>query len=506
LVIVVVKYCKCMNVAEIFKSISMAANQPDFGSTTSLPISRESDDWGSIEAFLQVVYRTGSLAVRGIWQVVSPDISAKFERRSKGLTAITTTVLTAEDFQEGMTLSKICDSGLVNSDSGIRVRIGNIPLPSGFLDAGLDGTRKQGRGRRVFECLIAKTAIGKSFMMDDPDSSYSTIFETLPKEFDSVLIKPTDEEDRKQALTVSSGNPANVSKGFLPPHVFCQTYILRDGTQLLPMYVCRFEIDSDKDEPLALGLCQSCEEKPATIWCAADSAALCPECDEVNHSVNHLTQRHIRVPINERPRPAGPCSLRLDKSAELWNEAMGLAVCTETQKEHYSTTVFEDIKDAYKSSVRVARREDEDLEDLKKNLLSRIKAQDEAIESLERMFHDTEETCHRKIGDALKKALMLTERRTAALLKEEKEIKIKLDFANWAENLLEPFAHIVPPPEWLDMWLTHYRMTREYFLSKDPSDAERSALEFDEELKVRGQLFVKDFESDKVRLPVSSSS
>jgi hypothetical protein len=470
---------------------------PDFQSSTSLAVGRDSEEWGAVEALLQVVYRTANLSIRSLWSVVSPSNLAKFERRTKGLKGVAPTILTAENLSEKVTFAEVCDRGFPESESGLRIHVGNIPLPSGFLDAGLDGTRKQGRGRRVYECLISKAAVGRSFLMDEPSLNDEHLIGDLGKEFDSVLFRPTAADSEKQALKVTSATPSVVTKGFLPPHTFCQTYVLRDSTQVLPMFVCRFEVDTDKDEPLALFPCQSCDVNPATIWCAADAAALCPQCDEAHHAVNHLTQRHIRVPINERPRAPGPCSLRADKQAELWNEAMGLAVSNETQQEHFATTVFEDIKDAYKTSVRVARREDEDLEDLKTNILSQIKAHDEAILSLERMFEDAEESCYRKISDVLKKTLMLTDKRTSVFLQEEKELKTKLEFINWAEELLQPFAHLVPPGEWLDLWLTHYRLTREFLLSSDPSDMPSQA-SLDGEIKLKGQLQIKDFESGKV--------
>ena len=474
-----------------------SADSEEFQCSTSLPVGRDSDEWGAAEAFLQVVYRTANLSIRSLWSVVNPSNLAKFERRTKGLKGVAPTILTAEDLGEKITFAEVCDRGFPDSKSGLRVHVGNISLPSGFLDAGLDGTRKQGRGRRVYECLIAKAAVGRTYLMNDAGLQDEHLIHDLGKEFDSVLFRPSEADTEKQALKVTSATPTIVTKGFLPPHTFSQTYVLRDSSQVLPLFVCRFEVDSDKDEPLALSPCQSCDLNPATIWCAADSAALCPECDEAHHAVNHLTQRHIRVPINERPREPGPCSMRSDKLAELWNEAMGLAVSSETQKEHFPTTVFEDIKDAYKTSVRVARREDEDLEDLKSNILSLIKAQDEAILSLERMFQDAEESCYRKVGDVLKKTLMMTEKRSSLFLQEEKDLKVKLEFINWAEELLQPFAHLVPPAEWLDLWLTHYRLTREFLLSNDPSNNPSQA-SLDGEIKLKGQLQIKDFEEGKV--------
>lgn len=476
-----------------------------FASSSSLAITRDSEEWGSVEAFLQVTYRTGNVSLRGLWSISNPSMMAKFERRSKGLSAVAPTVLSAADISEELSLGTICEKGFPDELSGIRVNIGNLPLPSGFMDCGVDRVRRQGRGRRVFETLILKVVVGKSYIVDAPISSDETLMEDIGKDYDSVLIRQPDSENEQYPLKVSSASPNVVTKGFLPPHAFCQTYILRDSSQLLPLFVCRFEIDTDKDEPLSLAPCQSCEGNAATVWCAADAAALCPECDESHHSVNHLTQRHIRVPINERPRPPGPCSVKPDRQAELWNEALGLAVSTEAQKEHFLTTVFEDIKDAYKSSVRVARREDEELEAFKAALISRIKAQEEAMASLDRMVKDAEENCYRRVGDILKKTLTLTEQRTGALIAEERKLQTKIEFAHWAEDLLRPYAHVVPPAEWLSLWLTHYQLTRKQLLGSQPAEdlgkTERELIET--EIRLKGHLQVKDIE--KVVPPFKSS-
>ena len=468
-------------------------------SSASLPVARDSEEWGAIESFLQLTYRISNVSLRGLWSVSNPTALARFERRSKDMAAIVPTVISADEIGESLRLQDICESGYPASAVGIRIHIGNLPLPSGFMDAGSDGVRKQGRGRRVFETLILRAAIGKAYLVYDVSAAGEGVIDDLSKEYDSILVKPSDPETH--ALKVTSASPSVVTESFLPPHAFCQTYILRDGSQLLPMFVCRFEIDTDKDEPLSLAPCQSCEQNAATIWCAADSAALCPECDESHHSVNHLTQRHIRVPINERPRPPGPCSIFADKQAELWSETLGLAISSEAQKEHFPKTVFEDIKDAYRSSVRIARRENEDLEMFKTALLSHIKAQDEAIESMDRMVKDADESCYRKVSDVLKRALSITEKRTAALLDDERRLQRKIQFAHWAEDLLTPYAHLVPPAEWLDLWLQHYRMSREVLLAKDEISREQVDPPLGAEIRIRGNLQVKDTDN-----PVRASS
>ena len=466
--------------------------QPEpFKSTFSLPLGREAEEWAPIEAFLQMVYRTSNLSLRSLWSVSNPSGAVKFEKRTRDLAAVVPTVIAAQDIGAKLTLSAVCDRGFPESATGIRVQVGNQSLPSRFLDAGLDGTRKQGRGRRVFECLIAKVGVGKSFVMDAPSSSDENPLEDLAPEFDSVLIRPSAEDVSMHALTVTSSVPGNLVKGFLPPHTFCQTYLVREGAQVLPTFVCRFEVDTDKEEPLALSPCQNCEVNPATIWCAADSAALCPECDELHHAMNALTQRHIRVPINERSRPAGPCSVRSERQAELWSESMGIAVSRETQKEQFPTTVFEDIREAYKTSVRVARRENEEVESLKQILISRIKAGDESIHSIERMLNSCEETAYRKIGDALQRILSLTEQRTSALLEREGKLLEQVQFIQWSETLLAPLAPLLPPKEWLQLYLGHYRLVRAQALMQDLHGNE-DLPEQEDEIRLEGHISAKD--------------
>ena len=465
-----------------------------FTSSSSLPITRDSDEWGAAESVLQMIFRTSNISLRSLWSVSNPALLARFNRRCRDSFGIFPTVIASEDINNGATLGTVCDKGFPDNRDGIQVKIGNVPLPSGYLNAGTDGIRKLGRGRRMFELLIVKVMVGKSYVMDTPDprideSEKRQGIADLSSEYDSVLIRPTSGETNFNALTVGSSTPSTLTKGYLPPHTFCQSYILRNSDQILPLFVCRFEVDTDKDEPLSLSPCQNCDNAPATIWCAADSAALCPECDEGHHAVNKLTQRHIRVPINERPRDPGPCLVRSDLRAELWSDSMGIAVSKDTMKEHFPTRSFDDIREAYKSSIKLARREDPELETLKESLLSRIKAQDESIEYVDRIFKDAEETSYRKIADALQKTLSMTEKKTSILIAQERELQTKIQFLQWADEVLQPYAHILPPPEWLSLWLRHYRLVREYILSDGENDRTESK---HEEIKLDGHLHVNE--------------
>ena len=61
---------------------------------------------------------------------------------------------------------------------------------------------------------------------------------------------------------------------------------------------------------------------------------------------------------------------------------------------------------------------------------------------------------------------------------------------------MQPYAHVTPPPEWLELWLTHYRMVREYILK--PIDDEKRG---DEEIKLSGHLTVKEEQRRVIGLP-----
>jgi hypothetical protein len=462
--------------------------------STSLPITRESEEWGVAESLLNIIFRTSNISLRSLWSVSNPGILARFQRRSRDSFSVFPTVISGEDLAEaGETLTRICDVGLpLNPEGGIRVRIGNVSLPGGFLDGDTEGVRQMGRGRRMFEMLIAKVMVGKSFAgeSDDCDRDKVQYMKNLDIAYDSVLLM-NERVDEHISLPKRVGSSHTSSSHYLPPHAFSQTYILRSGDQILPMFMCRFEVDIDRDECLSLGSCQSCQVEPATIWCAADEAGLCPKCDEINHSVNKITMRHIRVPINERPQNGtGPCSLRPDLSASLWNDTKGIAISEESRKEYYPTTMFADISDAYKSSVRIACQGDTDLGDLKAILLTRLRAQDEVLSHLTRTFKETEESAYRKTATVLQKTLALTERKTQSILQKEQDLEAQIQFIQWAEELISPFAKSLSPTEWMELWLEHYRLVKSS-VGEDKENDRRTPELVSGEIKIDGQFTIK---------------
>lgn len=73
-------------------------------------------------------------------------------------------------------------------------------------------------------------------------------------------------------------------------------YVIVDPAQVVPCFFVRFKYDQQEE---IAHECESCNSSPAVVFCQADGAYLCADCDEEVHSVNKLVSRHVRTPIEE---------------------------------------------------------------------------------------------------------------------------------------------------------------------------------------------------------------
>ena len=73
-------------------------------------------------------------------------------------------------------------------------------------------------------------------------------------------------------------------------------YRVQKGSQVLPSLVLEFCFQSLLIE-VTQPMCEICDLLPATLFCPADRAHLCDECDELHHSSTGLLARHKRLPV-----------------------------------------------------------------------------------------------------------------------------------------------------------------------------------------------------------------
>ena len=73
-------------------------------------------------------------------------------------------------------------------------------------------------------------------------------------------------------------------------------------------------------------VCDVCESAAATLFCAADEAALCRPCDEKVHMCNKLANRHVRVGLAD-PSDVPRCDICENAPAFFYCEIDGSSLC-----------------------------------------------------------------------------------------------------------------------------------------------------------------------------------
>ncbi|KAK1394969.1 B-box zinc finger protein 19 [Heracleum sosnowskyi] len=73
-------------------------------------------------------------------------------------------------------------------------------------------------------------------------------------------------------------------------------------------------------------LCDVCESAAATLFCAADEAALCQSCDHKVHMCNKLANRHVRVGLAD-PSDVPRCDICEKGPAFFYCEIDGSSLC-----------------------------------------------------------------------------------------------------------------------------------------------------------------------------------
>lgn len=72
------------------------------------------------------------------------------------------------------------------------------------------------------------------------------------------------------------------------------SYVIKDHDRILPLYELEFKFDINFELKSRKGnICERCEKNDATMFCVAERAAFCEECDKKIH-FDSFTKRHIR--------------------------------------------------------------------------------------------------------------------------------------------------------------------------------------------------------------------
>lgn len=446
----------------------MALNNPSAGiiGEFAVPVARRNPEWGWLEYVLRVACQSHRIRLRAGWSVANSRLAQECEQRCRNLLQLYSWV-PVSDLPGNTTVQDICKRGFHIAGGGMSFHIGNVRLPqmqtSGPNQVAPRGHNVKGRGqslpqgRRLYEFLFCRIGVGRSFLIEDPRQADSL---EIPPEYDSFFV-------RHDATDDSAGE--GEIPGVLPRHVLHHEYIVRDPTQAMPLYLVHFEFDPDADEKLALPICDNCGANPALLYCEADAANLCESCDAKIHSANSISQRHIRVPINEVPgAPPGMCPDHPDTEVDEFCKECRIPICP-----HCRTLGSHSMGDAAKH--RCMKLIDAYRTELKRNRVGnpptlgsrlevdrRLSELDRKLAAVQQSGQIVEDQVYEHIQNAVQHGQDLAEEQVNLLLADELEAKRQLEQANWLEHFLDEGVKALPPADFLVSWLQVCKAREEF--------------------------------------------
>ena len=173
----------------------------------------------------------------------------------------------------------------------------------GLFSVGRIQLDQQQPGEKIVKrFLLCKVAIGRAYYAAEDFAKVAPV----PDSYDSFCLENMTEEKEEQARA---------------------DYIVKDGAQVLPTFLVTFEYDpqlevrSRQQQP-----CDNCENAEATVYCQADNASLCANCDASMHS-SKLAARHARTPLEAGPQAISHCRAHTDKMVEFFCPSCSKPVC-----------------------------------------------------------------------------------------------------------------------------------------------------------------------------------
>eukprot|EP00923_Selenidium_pygospionis_P010609 GHVN01018498.1.p1 GENE.GHVN01018498.1~~GHVN01018498.1.p1 ORF type:complete len:461 (-),score=52.87 GHVN01018498.1:108-1358(-) len=345
--------------------------------------------------------------------------------------------------------------------------------------------------RRMYEFFLCEVGVGKGYPVEDEAAANGERF-TCPAGFDSAYIKHPTTLAPTETLALhlapdnihnpcgspgnqptSTGTGGTPSLGVLPQHTFRHDYVVYDSSQVVPRYLVQFECDPTLPELFAVPLCDYCQEASATLWCSADSARLCLECDNAMHTHNKIVTRHIRVPLNEASRSFGKCLQHPDDTYELFCTVCRVPVCRLCRPSHLhrssvgsnepgSTLI--DLGVGYRGALQTCKEPHAVLNRRKKRLLEKLEEVQSLLDDVRANCLEGEQRIFALAEQATNELQVLTEEKMSILLSDQLEAARQLSQIEWSKQFVKYSQSILPPADFLMAWLRHCRVREEFEL------------------------------------------
>ena len=272
-------------------------------------LSEDSTTFAYVEYYLRLSLNATTAKIYSAWEVSNPQLTLQFEKRCKD-------TLTVDAWVDVSKLDAAALGASGNAEEEIMKRgfqldphgpghcftVGKVAIQSEDDQSGDKAIIKR--------FLLCKVAIGRAYNASEEYASTAAV----PDQYDSFVIQKDESSDESFR------------------------YVVKDHAQILPTFLVAFRYDpSEESRSRQKVKCEACESRPAAVFCQADGANLCSECDNEMHQ-GKLTCRHVRVPLDQGPQTFSHCRHHPDKIVEFFCPTCSKPVCVHCKMVgHHST-------------------------------------------------------------------------------------------------------------------------------------------------------------------------
>ncbi|KAL8271405.1 hypothetical protein Esti_004606 [Eimeria stiedai] len=299
----------------------------------------------------------------------------------------------------------------------------------------------------TFRVLLCKLATGSTLAHDESAGDFAT--REIPGAYASLAL-------------IESSPATNETK------MLRMMYRVKKGSQVLPSVVLEFSFVSLLIE-VSQPMCEVCELLPATLFCPADRAHLCDECDELHHSASRLLSRHKRLPVTHSPFQFGQCPNHPSEMIDCVCMVCFVALCPHCILiGHHSAADFSEhplisTLDAYKMSMQGTSPSEEALTMRREKILGDLQGNHRLLSRLHANFSSV----HRRIDDSNKALLAqlqgLKHRQVGFLQAVKRELLTEFLLIEWMEAFFSHLRLALGPSDYLTYQHRHDLLASELF-------------------------------------------
>eukprot|EP00158_Paraphelidium_tribonemae_P007130 Partr_v1_DN28122_c2_g1_i2_m56168 putative B-box zinc finger family protein len=396
-----------------------------------------------LEYSLQLALKVSTARISDAYIVSNPSWTLSFDKKSQDIMTIDCWI----DAQD-LCASKTVDEAMKRlslaqfPSKGVKVTVGHLPIAT-------EATTKLSK-----TMVYCRVGLGRAYVIDAAKDGQLKESD-LPKGYQSFYLKPNTNKLDKT-------------------HV----YLICNQHQLLPLFVANFEFDPmDEKRSRERPMCDNCEKSYASVYCSADTAYLCKDCD-INLHVSKIASKHQRTQLGRGPDAFGNCRVH-QQDIEYFCSSCHLPVCIHCKMVgHHSSGEASKHKlvkvmDAFEIVLRESSKPDKAFESRLVAITKQSKVLQQRRTQVDGMQSALEIQLEQIYKQALSSLRSLADKKRNILLGDELELSRQRDELQQLEQFLEYQRTAVDMYHLLFNWSIHEAMRqnlREFSFFRDNID------------------------------------